>query len=258
MAMVLAKSSNIGAIQIGMRVGQANMHQYVRRFGFGQKTGIPLPGESAGKVRKLARWSKASLPSMSMGQEISVTTLQLAQAAAVVANGGLLVKARLVLKKGNQTVPAEPPVRVLKAETAITMRQMMEGVVMPGGTGTKARLEGYTSGGKTGSAQIYDPVARHYTHSYNGSFMGFAPLTNPAMVAVVTLNGTHGTTGFGGQAAAPVFHAVVTEALRVMDVPKDLPDQTPTTTQVASKEEAGDLAIADIGRGQPNILEDGD
>jgi cell division protein FtsI (penicillin-binding protein 3) len=195
---------------------------------------------------------------MSMGQEISVTTLQLAQAAAVVANGGLLVKPRLVLKKGNQTVPAEPPVRVLKPETAITMRQMMEGVVMPGGTGTRARLQGYTSGGKTGSAQIYDPVAKHYTHVYNGSFMGFAPLTNPAMVAVVTLNGTHGTAGFGGLAAAPVFRAVVTEALRVLDVPKDLPDETPTRTQVASNEEAGDLAIADMGRGQPNILEDGD
>jgi cell division protein FtsI (penicillin-binding protein 3) len=258
MAMVLAKSSNVGAIQIGMRVGQANMHQYVRKFGFGQKSGIPLPGESAGKVRQLARWSKASLPSMSMGQEISVTTLQLAQAAAVIANGGLLVKPRLVSKKGNQTVPVEQPVRVLKPETAITMRQMMEGVVMPGGTGTKARLQGYTSGGKTGSAQIYDPVAKHYTHTYNGSFMGFAPLTNPAMVAVVTLNGTHGTAGFGGQAAAPVFHAVVTEALRVLEVPKDLPDETPTRTQVASREEAGDLAIADIGRGQPNILEDGD
>ena len=258
MAMVLAKSSNIGAIQIGMRVGQANMHQYVRRFGFGRKSGIPLPGESGGKVRQLARWSKASLPSMSMGQEISVTTLQLAQAAAVVANGGLLVKPRLVLKKGGQTVPADQPVRVLKPETAITMRQMMEGVVMPGGTGTKARLEGYTSGGKTGSAQIYDPVARHYTHSYNGSFMGFAPLTNPAMVAVVTLNGTHGTAGFGGQAAAPVFHAVLTEALRVLDVPKDLPDQTPARTAAASHEETADLAIADIGSGQPNILEDAD
>src|SRR5271157_5846659 len=258
MAMVLAKSSNIGAIQIGMRVGQTNMHQYVRKFGFGRKSGIPLPGESGGKVRQLARWSSASLPSMSMGQEISVTTLQLAQAAAVVANGGLLVRPRLVSNKGGQTVPAEQPVRVLKPETAITMRQIMEGVVMPGGTGTRARLQGYTSGGKTGSAQIYDPVAKHYTHSYNGSFMGFAPLTNPAMVAVVTLNGTHGTAGFGGLAAAPVFHAVVTEALRVLDVPKDLPDQAPASTLAKSDEDAADLAIADIGRGEPNILEDGD
>jgi cell division protein FtsI (penicillin-binding protein 3) len=256
MALVLAKSSNIGAIQIGLHVGQTKMYQYVRKFGFGEKTGIPLPGESAGKVRKPARWSKISLPSVSIGQEISVTTLQLARAAAVIANGGLLVKPRLILKKGNQTMPADQPVRVLKPETAITMRQMMEGVVLPGGTGTRARLEGYTSGGKTGSAQIYDPVAKHFTHSYNGSFMGFAPLTNPAMVAVVTLNGTHGSAGFGGQAAAPVFHAVVTEALRVLDVPKDLPDQTPTRTAAAPDEESSDLAIADMGRGQPNILED--
>jgi len=256
--MVLASSSNVGAIQIGTRVAQRNMPQYVRRLGVGQLTAIPLRGESAGKLRNLSRWSKASLPSMSMVQQISGASLQLAQAAAVIANGGLLVKPRLVLRKGNQTVPAEPPVRVLQPETAITMRQMMEGVVMPGGTGTRARLEGYTSGGKTGSAQIYDPVAKHYTHSYNGSFMGFAPLTNPAMVAVVTLNGTHGTAGFGGLAAAPVFHAVVTEALRVLDVPKDLPDQTPTKTPVASDAEAGDLAIADIGSGQPNILEDAD
>ena len=258
MALVLAKSSNVGAIQIGMRVGQARMHQYVRKFGFGQKTGAPLPAESAGKVRKLANWSKVSLPSVSMGQEISVTTLQLAQAAAVIANGGLLVKPRLILKKGNQAAPVEQPVRVLKPETAITMRRMMEGVVLPGGTGTRARLQGYTSGGKTGSAQIYDPVARHFTHTYNGSFMGFAPLTNPAVVAVVTLNGTHGSAGFGGLAAAPVFRAVVTEALRVLDVPKDLPDEPPIRARAAATADADDLAIADIGSGQPNILEDAD
>jgi hypothetical protein len=87
--------------------------------------------------------------------------------------------------------------------------------------------------------------------------MGFAPLTNPAIVVVVTLNGTHGTAGFGGQAAAPVFHAVATEALRVMDVPRDLPDQTPPV-QLAKKAEVDDLAIADIGSDQPNILEEGD
>ena len=122
------------------------MYEYVRRFGFGQKTGIPLPAESRRQLRKLERWGKTSLASISMGQEVSVTTLQLAQAGAVVANGGLLVKPRLVLKQGDQAVPAEPPVRVIKPETAITMRQMMEGVVLPGGTGTRARLAGYTGG----------------------------------------------------------------------------------------------------------------
>jgi cell division protein FtsI (penicillin-binding protein 3) len=258
MAMVLAKSSNIGAIEVGMRVGQPHMYDYVRKFGFGQKTGIELPAESGGKLRKLGQWGTASLASVSMGQEVSVTTVQLARAASVIANGGLLVKPHLILKKGSQAVPPPVPVRIVKPETAITMRQMMEGVVLPGGTGyPKARLEGYSVGGKTGSAQIYDVASRHYTHTYNGSFMGFAPLTNPAIVVVVTLNGTHGTAGFGGQAAAPVFHAVATEALRVMDVPRDLPDQTPPA-QLAKKAEVDDLSIADIGSDQPNILEEGD
>ena len=116
---------------------------------------MPLPGESPGKVCRLERWGKTSLASVSMGQEVSVTTLQLAQAASVVANGGLLVKPRLVLKRGDRTEPVAPPVRILKPETAITMRQMMEGVVLIG-TGSRARLAGYSSGGKTGSAQIFD------------------------------------------------------------------------------------------------------
>jgi cell division protein FtsI (penicillin-binding protein 3) len=258
MRTVLAKSSNIGAIEVGMRVGNAHMYEYMRKFGFGQRTGIELPAESSGKVRRLATWGRTSLASVSMGQEVSVTTIQLAQAASVIASGGLLVRPHLVLKRGGQTVPAAAPVRVLRPETAITMRQLMEGVVLPGGTGTRARLAGYSVGGKTGSAQIYDFAARHYTHSYNGSFIGFAPVTNPAIVVVVTLNGTHGTAGFGGAAAAPVFHAVATEALRVMDVPKDLPDEPPAKTLVAKKAEFDDLAIADLGSELPNILEDGE
>lgn len=256
MATVLAKSSNIGAIEVGMRVGQMNLYDYVRRFGFGQKTGIELPAESGGKLRKLSRWGKTSLASISMGQEVSVTTVQLAQAASVIANGGLLVRPRLIRKKGNQSLPPVAPVRIVKPDTAITMRQMMEGVVMPGGTGTAARLEGYSVGGKTGSAQIFDILTKHYSHTYNGSFMGFAPLTNPAIVVVVTLNGTHGSAGFGGAAAAPVFHHVATEALRVMDVPKDLPDAPPPDTKVAKKEDTNDLSIAEIGSDLPNILED--
>jgi len=256
MATVLAKSSNIGAIEVGQRVGQANLYEYDHRFGFGQRTGIELPAESAGKLRKLARWGKTSWASISMGQEVSVTTVQLAQAASVIASGGLLVRPRLVLRKGDQKVAMPAPVRIIKPETAITMRQMMEGVVLPGGTGTAARLVGYSVGGKTGSAQIFDMSTRKYSHNlYNGSFMGFAPLTNPAIVVVVTLNGTHGTAGFGGAAAAPVFHVVAQEALRVLDVPKDLPDESPAPVQV-KKEDMNDLSIADLDPAQPNILED--
>jgi cell division protein FtsI (penicillin-binding protein 3) len=241
-----------------MRVGQSNLYEYDHRFGFGQKTGVELPAESGGRLRKLSRWGKTSWASISMGQEVSVTTLQLAQAASVIASGGLLVRPSLVLRKGAQKVSRPAPVRIIRPETAITMRQMMEGVVMTGGTGTAARLEGYSVGGKTGSAQIFDIATHHYSHNeYNGSFMGFAPLTNPAIVVVVSLNATHGTAGFGGQAAAPVFRKVAQEALRVLDAPKDIPDDAPVT-QVAKKEDTDDLSVADLGSDEPNILEDSD
>jgi cell division protein FtsI (penicillin-binding protein 3) len=259
MADVLKHSSNVGAIRIGMTVGEAHMHEYVRRFGFGERTGVPLPAESRGRLRSLERWSKLSLPSISIGQEVSVTALQLAQAASIVANGGLLVRPRLVLKKGGQALPVPAPVRAIKPETAMTMRQMMEGVVLPGGTGyPEARLEGYSVAGKTGSAQIYDVAAKRYTHNYNGTFIGFAPLNNPSIVVVVTLNGTHGNLGFGGRAAAPVFHAVATEALRVLDVPKDLPEAPPPPVVAGNAADKDDLAIADLGSREPNILEESD
>ncbi len=149
--------------------------------------------------------------------------------------------------------------RVLKPENAITMRQMMEGVVLYG-TGAKARLDGYSSGGKTGTAQIFDFATKHYTHTYNGSYMGFAPLTNPGVVVVVTLNGTHGEGGIGAYVAGPTFKVVATEALRVFDVPKDLQEVVPAGTLVAqnSKEDLNDLAIGDLSDSAHNILADGD
>src|SRR5437899_7803579 len=133
------------------------------------------------------------------------------------------------------------PVRVLQPETAITMRQMMEGVVLHG-TGKKSRLDGYTSGGKTGTAQIYDFKARAYTHKYNSSFMGFAPLNNPAIVIVATLNGT---ALMGADAAAPVFKGVATAALRYLDIPKDLPDFIAPPDD--GKTQSDDLSIAGLG-----------
>lgn len=253
MAQVLEKSSNIGAIQIGMKVGRENLLDYVRRFGFGKSTGLPLPAESSGVVRPVERWGSTSLASIAMGHEVSTTTVQLAQAVAVVANGGLLVKPHLVLRRTRDgkpvdSGPAEAPRRVIKADTAITMRQMMEGVVLRG-TGGNARLNGYSSGGKTGSAQIFDLAARHYTHKYNASFMGMAPVTNPAVVVVVTLNGA---SRYGGAVAAPVFQAVTSEALRVLDVPKDLPEAPLKIAAGGRKgppQPVDDLAIADLGSG---------
>jgi cell division protein FtsI (penicillin-binding protein 3) len=254
---VLERSSNIGAIQIGFRVGAQNMYEYVRRFGFGSQAGLRLPAESAGLFRKLNRWGTTSLASVSMGQEISTTSIQLARACAVIANGGLMVKPKLILKEGSQLTPNEPPKRILRPETAITMRQMMEGVVIsPHGTAHRnARLAGYTSGGKTGTAQIFDVKSHHYTHQYNASFMGFTPVTNPAFIIVVTINGTSGNSGMGGAAAAPVFKAVASEALRVLDVPKDLPDAAPEKPD-AGPAEIDDLSIADLGSPAPNIMEE--
>ncbi len=257
MSDVLKHSSNIGAVKIGMTVGQSNLYDYATRFGFGQRTGVPLPGESRGRLRPLKKWGATSLASVAIGQEVSVTTLQLARAASVVANGGLLVQPRLILKRGDKAEPVPAPVRVLRPETAITMRQMMEGVVMVGGTGyPEARLAGYSVGGKTGSAQIFDFATKHYTHNYNGSFIGMAPLTNPSLVVVVTLNNTHGVNGYGGRAAAPVFHTVATEALRLLEVPKDLPDEPPPTLVAAKKPEPEEGPVfADLADGQ-NILLD--
>jgi len=255
MAQVLEKSSNIGAIQIGFRVGPQNMYDYVRRFGFGSPAGVQLPAESGGVIRKLNRWGKTSLASVSMGHEVSTTSVQLARACAVIANGGLLVTPKLILKRGDELMPAGPVKRILRPQTAITMRQLMEGVVLRGTARGRAKLEGYTSGGKTGTAQIFDLKSHHYTHQYNGSFMGFAPVPNPAFIIVVTLNGTSGTSGYGAGAAAPIFKAVATEALRVLDVPKDLPETSPEKEEAAPPD-TDDLSIADLGSSEPNIMEE--
>ncbi len=246
---VLARSSNIGAINIGLQVGPAHMFDYMHRFGFGARTDIPLPGESSGILRPLKRWQKTSLASVAMGHEVGVTALQLAQACSVIANGGLLVKPRLTMDKA-----VAQPVRVLKPETAITMRRMMEGVVIKTyGTAHKyARIPGYTSAGKTGTAQIFDNRTHQYTHYYNASFMGFAPVTNPAIVVVVTVNGTQGVSGYGGPTSAPAFREVAAAALRMLDVPKDLPETIPADD--GDQADENDVAIAGLGSALPPPL----
>ncbi len=250
---VLEKSSNIGAILIGTRVGREKMYEYSRKFGFGEKSGVGLPAESRGLLRTLDRWGTTSLASVSMGQEISTTSVQLARACSVIANGGMLVKPKLVLKRGDKLEPTEAPVRVLKPETVMTMRMMMEGVVLRGTAKTTARLDGYTSAGKTGTAQIFENG--HYTHLYNASFMGFAPVTNPRLVIVVTLNGTEGNSGMGGSAAGPVFKAIATEAMRLMDVPKDIPDdEIALKKELKSAPVMEDVSIA--GLSERSIMED--
>ncbi len=259
---VLAKSSNIGAIRIGMQVGSKNLYEYVRRFGFGHRTGIELPAEAPGLVRPLKRWQPTSIGSVPMGHEVSVTSLQLAQLGSVIANGGFLVHPHLVLweqapgsKKIYYKTTAEP-FQVLKPQTVMTMRMMMHRVTMPGGTAQRLHVPGYTFSGKTGTAQIYDFAHHVYTHKYNASFLGYAPSANPQIVVVVTVSGTTGNAGFGGAAAGPVFDSVMETALRESGVPRDVPeeidaliakDQMAKDKSVKDKNKDGnDVAIADL------------
>ena len=178
---ILAESSDVGSIKIGMRLGDDRFYKYIRAFGFGQQTGIELPGETRGLTKPPNRWSRVSFAAISMGQEIGITPLQLAGLVSTMANDGLWAAPRIVAattepQSTPQMIafhPAEQR-RVISALTAAQMRQMMQGVVLHG-TGKKALLEGYSSAGKTGTAQKVDPATHAYSHTkYVASFAGFA------------------------------------------------------------------------------------
>jgi cell division protein FtsI (penicillin-binding protein 3) len=228
---VLARSSNIGAIRIGMQIGNEKLYDYIRRLGFGRRTGVELPAEAPGMVRPLKKWQPTSIGSVPMGHEISVTSLQLAQLGSVIANGGFLVHPHLVAWEQSPGGPKleidrPDPMRVLKGETVMTMRRMMRRVVAdPSGTGHHLHVVGYTIAGKTGTAQIYDYAHRVYTHRYNASFLGYGPAANPAVVVVVTISGTTGVAGFGGTASGPVFTRVLGTALGRLGVMRDVPEE---------------------------------
>ncbi len=223
LADVLAKSSNVGIIKVGMRVGSDTMHRYLTRFGFGRFTNITLPGETGGLVRPLNRWHSDSLASVSMGQEVGVTALQMARLFAVVANDGYLVQPRIVAAVRDHrgvTTPFEhaSKVRVLSSNTATTMRAILERVVASG-TGRLAQIPGYRVAGKTGTAQMINPQTRSYKDgTYVASFCGFAPVNDPAVVGVIVLDAPQGREYYGGRISAPVFPRVVQQALRYLDV----------------------------------------
>src|ERR1700720_2190683 len=227
---ILAKSSDVGAIKIALRLGAPRFYDYIRAFGFGSPTGVDLPGESRGLVHRLENWSAISIGSVSMGQEIGVTPIQLITAVSAIANGGLLMKPHVVqtVKRGERIVPAEGPLavpeprRVIRPETAATLRRLMEGVVLSG-TGKLARLDGWTAAGKTGSAQKIDPATGRYSPTQLiASFTGFAPINDPAVTILVSLDSPVGQHE-GGQVAAPVFKRIAEQVLPYLDVPRDVP-----------------------------------
>src|SRR5499427_2410577 len=227
---ILAQSSDVGAIKIALRLGAPKFYDYIRAFGFGQLTGIDLPGESKGLLRKLENWSAISVGSISMGQEVGVTPVQLITAVSAIANGGVLVKPHVVaeLRRGDSVLQAHgtrvsaEPKRVIRPETAATLRRLMEGVIL-NGTGPLAHLDGWTAAGKTGSAQKIDPATGRYSRTQLiASFTGFAPINNPAVTILVSLDSPIGEHE-GGQVAAPVFKRIAEQVLPYLDVPRDVP-----------------------------------
>ena len=227
---ILAQSSDVGAIKIALRLGAPKFYDYIRAFGFGQPTGVDMPGESKGLLRRLESWTPISIGSISMGQEVGVTPIQLISAVSAIANGGMLNRPHVIaeLRRGEQVLAREGPLapvepkRVIHAETAATLRRLMEGVVLHG-TGSLAHLDGWTAAGKTGSAQKIDPSTGRYspTH-FIASFTGFAPISDPAVAILVSLDSPVGLHE-GGMVAAPVFKRIAEQVLPYLDVPRDVP-----------------------------------
>jgi len=227
---ILAQSSDVGAIKIALRLGRPKFYEYIRAFGFGQRTSVDIPGESKGMLQPEVDWAPISIGSVSMGQEVGVTPIQLISAVSAIANGGLLYRPHIVaeLRRGDQVIPPTglltptEPRRIIRPETAATLRSLMEGVVL-NGTGKLAHLDGWTAAGKTGSAQKIDPDTGRYSPTQLiASFTGFAPISNPAVTILVSLDSPVGPHE-GGMVAAPVFKRVAEQVLSYLNVPRDVP-----------------------------------
>jgi len=221
----LAKSSNVAAIKLGLRVGDPTMYDYITRFGFGSRTGVELPGETAGVLRPVSRWQPSSIGSIAIGQEVGVTPLQMLGAFGALANDGVRIAPHLVREirsaSGVQTYrPNAEQRRVISQETARALRGMLEGVTL-NGTAKKAQLDGYSAAGKTGTAQKIDAKTKTYSKTkFVASFVGFAPANNPAVVIIVVIDEPAGSY-HGGDVAAPVFRQIAEQILPEMGVIPD-------------------------------------
>jgi cell division protein FtsI (penicillin-binding protein 3) len=236
----LWESSDVAAIKLALRMGQEKYYQYVRSFGFGQRSGIELPSETRGLLKPVKHWEPTSIGSIPMGQEVGVTPIQLITMVSTIANGGMYLPPHILLKstdllKGDpklQPVTFHPngelpdPLpdgahRVISTMTSAQMRQMMEGVVM-NGTGRNAQLDGYSAAGKTGTAQKIDITTHTYSKTkYIASFVGFAPVNNPAISVAIVMDSPEAGGHHGAQASAPAFHELAQQILEYLGVPHD-------------------------------------
>jgi cell division protein FtsI (penicillin-binding protein 3) len=226
---IMENSSDVGAIKLALRVGDERFAEHIERMGFGKLTNIELPGEERGTARPASRWTKSSIGSIAMGQEVTVTPLQIVRMVSVVANGGILYQPYIVKKvqhpQNGILSETEPHgERVISRETAAKLQDMLESVVTEG-TAKAGKLEGYTAAGKTGTAQKVEN-GRYSQTKVVASFAGFAPATHPVISMIVMIDepvGLH----HGGDVAAPVFKRVAEQVLRSMSVPPDVPLYAP-------------------------------
>lgn len=221
---IIKYSSNIGAAKIGMKMGDERLFRYLRSFGFGDRTGIDLPGESPGNIRDKRKLYGVDLATISFGQGVTTSAIQLATAVSAIANGGSLMKPYLVERilddSGAEVQRFEPQAlrRVVSQDTAQKITRMMETVVTTGGTGTKAATDGYRVAGKTGTAQKVDPITRGYSASKRiASFVGFVPADRPKLSIVVIVDEPQGTK-YGGIVAAPAFKGIAQNALPYLGI----------------------------------------
>ncbi len=257
-AEILAHSSEVGAIKIGLRLGDDRFYKYIRGFGFGQQTGIELPGETRGLTKPVSRWSKVSIAAISTGQEIGVSPLQLSAMVSTIANDGVRLPPRILAATTQpqvavQTVAFHPGegMRVISPTTAAQMKQMMQGVVLTG-TGRKAILEGYSSAGKTGTAQKVDPATHSYSRTkYIASFAGFAPINDPSIVVAVIIDSPVGP-HHGADVSAPVFQRISQQVLEYLHTPHDV--ELPSNRQVLMAERR--IKDQDVEEGSPDRLGD--
>jgi len=247
---VVAYSSNVGAVQLGFRIGKERFERYIRSFGFGSPTSVELPGEAKGLLRPSSQWPTVTLANIAMGQGIGVTPMQLVTAVSSIANGGYRVKPRILQESrsgGVEKVSFEPEAersRILSSRTASELTEMLTGVVKRG-TAKGSQLEGFSAAGKTGTAQKIDPNGR-YSHSrFIASFVGFAPAERPALAMVVTIDEPRGHY-YGGEVAAPVFRNIAEQALRYLAIS---PDQELTAVQIAKRHQS-QASIRDLAQDQ--------
>jgi cell division protein FtsI (penicillin-binding protein 3) len=224
---VIQKSSNIGSIMIGLKLGKDRIYKYSKLLGIGEKTGIDLPGEVSGWIYPPERWSGTSIGAISIGQEVAVTPLQMLRVYSVIANGGFLVRphvvSEIITPNGEVIFPYENKYlkRVISEKTANNFKEILKSVVDKGGTGTSASVAGNGVAGKTGTAQIVNPETGRYSkEKHISSFVGFVPADNPRLAMIVVIYEPKGQI-YGGVVAAPVFREIANQALSYLDVPME-------------------------------------